>query len=103
MIPAIFDRGWVHPWSRPAEEKRSVRLSAPAVRTVSPRPPHEPEPQADEPFAPVCDYPDQVVFGEPGSIGKRAPDAPVGWPAHYCRCGVGWSNSPLCWNCGRPA
>ena len=90
MIPAIFDRGWVHPWKRPAEDKRAVRLSAePArvapppkpewerlaeeiidtaepVRVVSPLPPHEPEPFPAEPFAPVYNYrvPPLLAAGE---------------------------------------
>lgn len=91
------------------------------VRTVSPVPPHAPEPHPGEPFAPVYDYaplgessgltwlldpygPDPVVFGAPGSVGTRDPDEPVdGWPAHRCgRCDVGWSGDARCWNCGRP-
>jgi hypothetical protein len=62
-----------------------ARTVRPAVRLVSPLPPHAPEPYPDEPFAPVYDYVplhgiegmlpdslaphdcDPLVFGPPGS------------------------------------
>jgi len=118
VIAAIFNRGWVHPWRRPAEDRRSVRLGREPVRVVSPLPPYEPEALPDEPFAPVYDHrvppllaagdlerapsprwPDALVFG---ASGAPLGGGPLGeGEFRYCRpCGVKWRGDPRCWACG---
>lgn len=108
MIAAIFDRDWVHPWRRPAEKQRSVRLSAP-------REPQRPLPDPVYDFKPL-DYVksrywgwiparvDELVFGtdDTHELQGREFDIPEGTPVRRCwRCGVGWCGSAACWYCGR--
>ena len=83
MIPAIFGRGWVHPWRRPAKKKRFVRFSAPPGRAVSPVP---------------KGVGDAVVFGPQHPRGRHSSA-----PEQYCPCGVSWATGTAaeCWNCGR--
>lgn len=124
MIPVFFDRRWVHPWRRPAEESQSVRLSAP-VRMVSPVPPYEPEPHPGEPVAPSYDFTplngcpdgfagsgpavpqrlDVLVFGEPGATELQGAGINPGRARQgSCPCGVEWwSGNAKCWYCEPPA
>jgi hypothetical protein len=123
MIPAIFDHSWVHPWRRPAEVARPVRLGRVPVRVVSPQPPYEPEPFPDEPLAPVYNYqaspllapgeldaasspcwPNVLVFGgESAGALQGGTQHGDGMLRRCRRCDVTWCGDAKCWNCGRRA
>jgi hypothetical protein len=105
VIAAIFDRDWVHPWRRPAEKRRSVRLSAPAIDLV--RPVYDGfVPLGDSPHMHLDDvkpprWPDTLVFGQPGSADLQAPKPDLfGLPFNSCPCGATWYGEAACWYCG---
>jgi hypothetical protein len=106
VIPVLFDRDWVHPWRRPAEERRSVRLSAPLKPDPLPDPVYDFKP-LDYVKSRYCGWiparVDALVFGADDAHELQGlklaihEDMPTGdcW-----RCRVKWRGNAACWYCG---